>query len=152
MRLPWEKDDVRPIDVTVEDILEAPRSEVLHASPESMTGVYPQLKELSKSHENIVLEEDRGPNRIDYIVSVRTSVRDVAVAVVDSKGGVQIYVRMLQRAVSDGLLTKARLDEALKRLGPPHREEIDKGPALLEIGDLSDRIAWLGSLAFEFAN
>ena len=117
--------------------------------PESST--YEKLQALSKSHENIVVKEDRGSQGTDYLVAIRTPVREVAVATIDSSGIVRVYPRMLSRAVGDGLLTKAKFDESLRQLGTPLVDEINNGTGLLEIGHISDRLEWVGRLAHEFS-
>ena len=113
--------------------------------------VYAKLIGLSQCHENIVVNEDKGARSTDYMVSIRTPVRDVAVATVDFSGVVRVYPRMLYRAVADGLLGRDRLNESLRQLGAPWADEIKKGTGLLEIGNISERVEWLGSLASEFA-
>ena len=114
------------------------------------TSVYGQLEQLSKAHENIVLRRDRGTDA-DYHISFRTPLREVAVATVDSSGDVQLFLRMLDRAVGDGLIIRDRLDRALEKLNLSSGEEINRGTALLEVGHLSGRLKWLGDLALEFA-
>ena len=115
------------------------------------SSVYAKLIGLSQCHENIVVKEDKGARSTDYMVSIRTPVRDVAVATVNFSGVVRVYPRMLDRAVTDGLLGTDRLNESLRQLGAPWVDEIKKGTALLEIGNISERVEWLGSLASEFA-
>ena len=110
------------------------------------------LKHLTLTHENIITKLNNGSGGKHHLVSVRTPVREVAVATVDQLGRVQLFKRMLQRAVGEGLLQKARLETALSELGEIGKEETDLGGALLDIGNISERVDWLGKLAHYFSN
>ena len=85
----------------------------------------------------------------EYLVSVRTPAREVAVAMVDEHGEVQLFRNMLERAVGEGLLNGAKLELGLRDL-----EDITSlsthGAALMDVGNLSERINWLGRLTQDF--
>ena len=100
---------------------------------------------------NVVLKEDKGAQDTEYLISIRTPVKEVAIASVDSSGIVWVYPRMLNRAVGDRLLKKAAFEESLEQLGAPWDDEIRRGTGLLELGHISDRLEWLGGLARGFS-
>ena len=110
------------------------------------------LQRLASSYENVVVQTDNGSPGGDLLISIRTPVREVAVAALDASGIIWIYPNMLKRAEADGLITKARLNRVLKQLGPASSEEILRGTALLDIGHISERAEWLGNLASEFSS
>ena len=69
---------------------------------------------------------------------------------VDERGEVQLFKNMLERAVGEGLLDGAKLESGLSDLEdiaslPTH------GAALMDVGNLSERINWLGTLARNFS-
>ena len=106
---------------------------------------------LAESNENIIVEEQTRASGKEYLVSIRTPAREVAVAMIDERGEVQLFRNMLERAVGEGLLDGARLDAGLKDLEdsgslPP------RGAALVDMGNLSERVDWLDTLARIFAN
>ena len=70
---------------------------------------------------------------------------------VDEHGEVQLFRNMLERAVGEGLLDGARLESELRDLGDGASQSIH-GAALMDLGNLSDRINWLGRLAKDFSN
>ena len=125
--------------------------EELHSYGNGDGSVPGRLFNLKQTHENIVVTEDNGSKGTDYLVSIRTPVRDVVVATVDVSGVVRVYPRMLNRAVEEGLLGATILDESWLQLGTPWVDEIKNGTGLLEIGNVTERTAWLGYLASEFA-
>ena len=110
------------------------------------------LKRLMMTHENIVAKQLHGSGGGDHWVLVRTPVREVVVATVDRLGRVQLLKRMLERAVGEGLLERARFETALSELGEVREKETDLGGALLDIGHISERVDWLGKLARYFSN
>lgn len=106
---------------------------------------------LAESNENIIVEEQSGASGKEYLVSIRTPAREVAVAMIDERGEVQLFRNMLERAVGEGLLDRAKLEAGLKDLEdtgslPP------RGAALVDAGNLSERVVWLDTLARNFAN
>ena len=111
-----------------------------------------EIKHLARSYENIVVQIGSRSRGTDSLVSVRTPTREVAVAAVDTAGVVWLYLGTLKRAVVDGLISTTQLNEALRQLSPADIEEIFIGTALLDIGHISDRIEWLGSLARRFSS
>ena len=110
------------------------------------------LKRLTNSHENIVARQQPGSSGRDHLLSVRTPVREVAIATVDPQGRVQLFARMLDRAVREGLLEEKRFQTAISDLGEIGGEEADPRGAMLEIGHISERMDWLGNLATCFAS
>ena len=110
------------------------------------------LKRLTMSHENIVARQEPGSGGGDYLVSFRTPVREVAIATVDPQGGVQLFARMLDRAVAEGLLVQARFHTAMDELEAIREGETDLRGAMLDIGHISERMDWLGKLAHCFAS
>ena len=75
------------------------------------------LKRLAATRENILVSQRVGSEGEEYLVSIRTPVREVAVASVDQSGSVQIFSKMLERAMGEGLLEKSRFQKALDDLG-----------------------------------
>ncbi len=109
------------------------------------------IHQLAKLSENIIVKEQFRANGREYLVSVRTPAREVAVAMVDEHGQVQLFKNMLDRAVGEGLLNGAKLESGLRDLGdvaslPAH------GAALMDVGNLSEQINWLGRLAQDFSH
>ena len=86
------------------------------------------------------------------MVTVRTPVRDVAIATVDSSGMVQLFTRMLGRAVDEGLIEKTRFERLLNELEAIAEKRASTNGALLDIGHISERFDWLGNLAHCFSN
>ena len=108
------------------------------------------IDQLAKSSENIIVKEQSRASGKEYLVSVRTPAREVAVAMVDERGQVQLFKNMLERAVGEGLLDGAKLESGLSDLEdiaslPTH------GAALMDVGNLSERINWLSTLARNFS-
>ena len=106
---------------------------------------------LAESNENLIVEEQSRASGKEYLVSIRTPGREVAVAMIDEHGEVQLFRNMLERAVGEGLLDGAKLEAGFKDLEdigslPP------RGAALIDVGNLTDRVDWLDTLARSFAN
>ena len=164
----WRSHTVYELAASLVQPVPKPRYEVIETSlPESQDrGIEPELpndsheheglsshlQRLARSHENIVIQIDKGAAGRDYLISVRTPLREVAVAAVDTAGTVWLYPSMLKRAEADGLIAKARLSRVLGLLGSPDAQEIQRGTALLDIGHISGRASWLGNLASEFSS
>ena len=110
------------------------------------------LKLLTVSHENVAVTPRRGSDGEEFLVTVRTPVRDVAIATVDSLGMVQLFTRMLGRAVDEGLLEKTRFGRLLNELEAIAEKRASTNGALLDIGHISERLDWLGNLAHCFSN
>ena len=110
------------------------------------------IKLLTVSHENVVVTPHRGSDGEEILVSVRTPVRDVAIATVDSLGMVQLFTRMLGRAVDEGLIEKTRFERLLDELEAVSEEGANSNGVLLDIGHISERVDWLGNLAHCFSN
>ena len=108
------------------------------------------IEELAKSSENIVVKEQLRASGKEYMVSVRTPSREVAVAMVDEQGEVQLFRNMLERAVGEGLLDGAKLELGLRDL-VDIASLSTHGTALIDLGNLSDRVNWLGRLAKDFS-
>ena len=121
----------------------------LHTKNES--SILHELNRLAESCEGIVIQEDNKSLIKDYFVLVRTPVREVIVATVDETGEVWIYPKMLERAVTEGLISNANLDDSSRQLDPISMEQIAGGIALLNIGNLSERSEWLCNLASKFS-
>ena len=110
------------------------------------------LQRLTLAHENILANQTAGLGGKHHLVSVRTPVREVAVANVDQLGRVRLFKRMLERAVGDGLLEKARFEAALSEW----RKERRKKPTWVESSWISaifqsELIGW-GSWRNTFSN
>ena len=110
------------------------------------------LRRLTKADENIIIKQQQGFGGEDYLVSVRTPVREVAVATIDPSGEVQIFTRMLGRAVQERLIEKTRFERVLSELGKSEAGETNWGGALLKIGHISERVDWLKALARCFSH
>ena len=91
------------------------------------------LECLARSHENVVVEIERRSRGTDFLVSVRTPSREVAVAAVDIAGVVWLYLGTLNRAAVDGLISKTQLNEVLRQLRPEDSDQVFRGTALLDI-------------------
>ena len=134
------------IDPESETFPKIPTEELAATKPSRL------LKLLTVSHENVVVTQPRGSDREEFLVTVRTPVRDVAVAAVDPLGMVQIFTRMLGRAVDEGLIEKTRFERLLSELEGVTEEGANPRGALWNIGHISERVDWLGSLAHGFSN
>lgn len=108
------------------------------------------INQLVSSSENIIVQEQIRAGEKEYMVSVRTPAREVAVAMVDEHGEVHLFRNMLERAVGEGLLNGAKLELALRDLLDTALLSTP-GAALMDLGNLSDRINWLGKLAKDFS-
>ena len=109
------------------------------------------IDQLVQSSENIIVKEQLRASGKEYLVSVRTPAREVAVAIVDKHGEVQLFRNMLERAVGEGLLDGAKLELGLRDLVDIASLSAH-GAALMEVGTLSERINWLRRLAQDFSN
>lgn len=109
------------------------------------------IHQLTKLSENIIVKEQFRASGKEYLVSVRTPAREVAVAMVDEHGQVQLFRNMLERAVGEGLLNGAKWESGMKDLGD-FTSLSAQGAALMEVGNLSERINWLGRLAQDFSH
>ena len=61
------------------------------------------ISQLVNSSENIIVQEQIRAGGKEYMVSVRTPAREVAVAMVDEHGEVHLFRNMLERAVGEGI-------------------------------------------------
>ena len=109
------------------------------------------IDQLAQSSENIIVKEQLRASGKEYLVSVRTPAREVAVAMVDKRGEVQLFRNMLERAVGEGLLDGAKLELGLRDL-VDIASLSTHGAALMDVGNLSERINWLGRLAKDFSH
>ncbi len=136
------------------DVDESKRAKSISLPIETLDARKPSslLKRLTITHENVVVNQRSGSEGGEYLISVRTPAREVAVASIDSSGSVQIFSKMLERAVGEGILEKRRLQRALDELGQAKVEEAKLGGALLDIGHISERIDWLEGLALSFSD
>ena len=138
-------DNADAAGTALKDVDDAVPDELAHDVAQILLG------RLTKCHENIVVKEQYGSGGKDYLVSVRTPAREVALAIVDELGEVQLFKNMLERAVGEGLLDRAKLESALSEL-----ENVAPLPgfsaALLDVGNVSERIDWLGTLARNFSD
>ena len=105
---------------------------------------------LDRSHESILIRLDREATGDEFLVSVRTPAKDVAVATIDSAGTVWIYPRSLMRAAESGSIKYDQLNEIVNQLEFGSQVAVSLEEAILEIGHISERVEWLNTLVQRF--